>query len=492
MSRFASFLGSAMFCAAIVLAPSQSFSDITVARLFSDHMVLQQLAQVKIWGTANPNEKVIISFNGQDTLVTANATGKWEGVLNTPAAGGPYTIEIRAEAGEPKITLADVLVGEVWICSGQSNMEWPIEKADSPEREIAGAKDYPNIRLFNVNHNAVVEPITDLVNAKGWDVCNPESVRLFSATAYFFGRRLNQELKIPIGLVKTTWGGTPAEAWTSREVLESAPKLKPLLEHWTKNDNAGNPNRPSSLYNGMISPLKGLKFRGAIWYQGESNAKRAVQYRTIFPLMIEDWRKQLAGGEEFPFYFVQIAPFRYKNNNIDALAELWDSQTYTYRMVPNTGMVVTTDIAELADIHPRNKQDVGARLAGWALAGCYKDKLTEANRQLVPSGPIYRSKEIRGKEIRLNFDFVAKGLVAKDNAELNWFTICGPDKKFVPAKAKIDGEQVVVWADEVAEPQEVRFAWNDSAIPNLFNSEGLPASPFRTDSFPLLSEGEDF
>jgi sialate O-acetylesterase len=161
-------------------------------------------------------------------------------------------------------------------------------------------------------------------------------------------------------------------------------------------------------------------------------------------------------------------------------------------MVPNTGMVVTTDIAELADIHPRNKQDVGARLAGWALAGCYKGKLTEANRQLVPSGPIYRSKEIRGKEIRLNFDYVGKGLLAKDNAELNWFTICGPDKKFVSAKAKIDGEQVVVWSDEVAEPHEVRFAWNDSAIPNLFNSEGLPASPFRTDNFPLLSEGEDF
>lgn len=477
---------------AVAIAAGYANADITVARIFSDHMVLQQQAKVRIWGTTKPQRKLIIAFNDQETAVEADAQGKWSGVLETPVAGGPYTIEVRAETGEPRVQFSNVMVGEVWICSGQSNMEWPIEKAEAPEREIAGSKDFPNIRFLDIQHSALLDPNGDLTKANGWDVCNPETARTFSATAYFFGRRLNQELNIPIGLVKTTWGGTPCEAWISSEALAGEPGLKPLLDHWETLEVAAAPHRPANLYNGMVAPLRGITFRGVIWYQGESNVKRAEQYRTLFPLLISDWRKQLAGGREFPFYFVQLAPFRYSNNAVEALAELWDTQLETYRTTPNLGIVVTTDVTELNDIHPRNKQAVGARLAGWALSDCYRGLPTTSEPVNVPSGPLYRNKEISGHEIRINFDFVAEGLVAKDDEPLNWFTVCGADQKFVAASARIEGDQVVVWSDEITDPREVRFAWSDTATPNLFNSFGLPASPFRTDRYPLSSEGNHF
>ncbi len=474
------------------LGSAEAQGDITVARIFSDHMVLQQQSQVRIWGTTTPHRKLVISFLDQEIHVEATATGDWSGTLQTPAAGGPYTIEIRAEAGEPRVQFNNVMIGEVWICSGQSNMEWPIEKAEAPEREIAQSKDFPNIRFLDIDHSAMLEPSREFTKVKGWDVCNPESARTFSATAYFFGRRLHQELNVPIGLVKTTWGGTPCEAWISAESLGAEPKLRPLLDHWNQLELAAAPHRPANLYNGMVAPMKGIMFRGVIWYQGESNVKRAKQYRTLFPLLIADWRKQLADGREFPFYFVQLAPFRYNNHSPEALAELWDAQLETYRHVPRTGMVVTTDITELDNIHPRNKQAVGARLAGWALADTYRDWPSASGPVSVPSGPIYRSKEIDGRQVRINFDFVADGLSSKDDQPLTWFSICGPDRKFVPASARIEGNQVVVWSDEVSEPQEVRFAWADTAQPNLVNSVGLPASPFRTDRLPLSSEGIDF
>ncbi len=469
-------------------------ADITVNRVFSDHMVLQQNSTVSIWGTADAGEKIRVSFNSQNVEVTATADGKWTADLKTPAAGGPFQIEVAAVDGDPKIILEDVLVGEVWICSGQSNMEWPITKADYPEREIDAAKEYSSVRLFTVEKNTSQEPLSDFNKVVGWNVCSPETVKEFSAVGYFFGRKLNDELNIPIGLINSSWGGTPCEAWVSKDALRATGAFDPMLKHWEEIEDKRGPNYPANLYNAMIAPLKGFAFQGAIWYQGESNVGRGVQYKILFPTMIEDWRRNLAGGKAFPFLFVQIAPYRYGNQAPNAMPEVWDAQLHTYRWMEHVGMVVTTDIANIGDIHPKNKQDVGSRLANWALSDCYREfpRKAESLPVVVPSGPLYRSKLVDGNKVRLLFDFVADGLSAKDGKELTDFAICGSDGNFVAAKAEIQNDTVVVWADDVAEPTEVRFAWTDTAQPNLFNSAGLPASPFRTDSFPLSSEGVNF
>jgi sialate O-acetylesterase len=354
-------------------------------------------------------------------------------------------------------------------------MEMGIGAANDAAKEIAAAK-YPRIRLFTVEKIKAAQPATDV---KGkWAPCSPQTVAAngwggFSAAAYFFGRQLHKDLKMPVGLIHSSWGGTPAEFWTSRKVLEANPALKPLAQ-----------GESSCLYHGMITPLTPYAIRGAIWYQGESNVPHAHQYRTLFPAMIANWRADWGQGD-FPFGFVQIAPFKYHNDwKIDpaCCAELWEAQLLTLKSVPNTGMAVTTDITDLGDIHPKNKQEVGRRLALWALAKVY-------GKKLVYSGPIYYSMAVEGDKIRLQFDHRGSGLIARDGKPLTDFKIAEADQKFVPAVATIDGDSIVVRSDRVATPAAVRFAWRDDATPNLANKEGLPASPFRTDSWKGVTEG---
>ncbi|MEZ6096674.1 MAG: sialate O-acetylesterase [Pirellulaceae bacterium] len=480
----------------IVVGSSVAMADITVDRMFSDHMVLQQKSTVSISGTTTSDKGVRITFNNQTVEATSDTNGRWRAALETPEAGGPYTIEISENGGDPKIVLEDILIGEVWICSGQSNMEWPVERAAFPEREIDGSTDFPQIRLFTVERNPSIEPVSELTKASGWNVCNPESVRSFSAVAYFFGRKLNSELNVPIGLVQTCWGGTRVEAWTSMDALTDCDVAKPMIEHWNtqRQDQPLNQNRPANLYNGMIAPLIGLKFRGAIWYQGEGNVGRGAQYKTLFPLMIKNWREKLNQGHSFPFLFVQLAPFRYRDRDPSAMAEIQEAQFETLRNDPDTGMAVTTDIGNVGDIHPKNKQDVGSRLALWALGGCYADwnKALTPDAGKVPSGPLYREKSVNDNKIVIHFDYVGDGLKSSNGQALSDFMIAGEDGKFVEANAEIDGNTVLVWSDQVSNPVDVRFGWLDTAQPNLINSVDLPASPFRTDNQPLLSENVFF
>jgi sialate O-acetylesterase len=448
-------------------------AEVRLPKIFGDHMVLQQQSKVAIWGWADADEKVVVELGKSRAETKANADGKWTLRVETPKAGGPHELHV---AGANTIKLTDVMVGEVWICSGQSNMEWNVANSNNPKEEIAAAT-HAKVRMIKVAQNPARETQEDIGGA--WQVCSPDTVADFSAVGYFFARKLNQDLDVPIGMINTSWGGTICEAWTSREKLKSDEDFKPILER-DANFRPGNPNQASALYNGMVKPLVPFTIKGAIWYQGESNLSRAEQYAKLFPAMITDWREQWKQGD-FPFYFVQLAPFRYNGKDPKECAELWEAQLKTLSL-PNTGMAVTTDIADIKDIHPRNKQDVGARLALWALAKDY-------GKELVHSGPLYDSHEIDGTKVRIKFKHAGGGLATKDDKQLTHFQIAGEDEKFVDATATIDGDSIVVHNDDVAKPVAVRFAWSDTAEPNFFNQEGLPASPFRTDSFKMVTAG---
>ena len=466
--------------------PAQA--DITLAKIFSDHMVLQQKSKVKVWGTAEPGDELVLSFKQQTVEFTAAQDGSWSAFIDTPAAGGPYEITVTLKKGGPKVLVSDVMIGEVWICSGQSNMEWKVSQALNPQTEKEQAKAYTDIRFFSMSHSASPKPVQEFMQVKPWDCCSTETVSDFSAVAYFFGRELYKKLNVPIGLIDCSWGGTRAEAWISEAGFKDIKELDPLLEYWRENDNPTSQHRPSNLFNGMVHPLKGYQFKGVIWYQGESNVGRGQQYATLFPALIKDWRSQLAGGSEFPFYFVQLAPYRY-DAAPEALPEVWDSQLKTFKNVSQVGMVVTTDVGDPKDIHPKNKQAVGERLAFWAIGNTYRDLIE--SEPVVPSGPIYESMGINNGEIRLSFRYNNK-LRSRDGKPLSDFTVCGEDGKFFPAEARIEKNVVVLKCEQVPDPKHVRFAWYDTANPNLVNKDGLPASPFRTDDFPLLSVGKDY
>ena len=497
-------------------------AEVRLPALFGDNMVIQADKPVPVWGWAEPGETITVAACGKTVTGKAAADGRWQVCLPATKPGGPMEITIKDATSSR--TLANVLVGEVWIGSGQSNMEWSVDRSLDPEKEIAAAR-YPKIRLFVVEHKTSDKPEQD---CKGeWVECSPESVGRFSAVAYFFGRELHKELGVPVGLIKTAWGGTPAESWISGEALQSQPSLKPLLERWEQQianypkvepvlkknyeqqlerwkkavakaraekkpiprgpqppqDPKDSPHRPANLYNGMIAPLLPCAFRGAIWYQGESNVSRAWQYRTIFPLMICDWRDRWSQGN-FPFGLVQLAPFRYGGQDPASCAELREAQALVLKTLPATGMAVTTDIGDVRDIHPKNKQEVGRRLALWALATAY-------GRDVVYQGPTYKSMAVEGGKIRVRFDHAESGLVTRDGKPADWFTIAGADQKFCPATAEIQGETIVVSSPEVTRPVAVRFGWNDTAEPNLANKTGLPAPQFRTDSWKYLTEGQN-
>lgn len=439
-------------------------ADVKLPQIFADHMVLQRDRELAVWGWADAGEEVTVSVAGQTASTTANDTGKWSLKLKPLKAGDPVSLTVK---GKNEIVLNDVLVGDVWICSGQSNMEWPVAASDNPQEEIAAA-NHPNIRLFHIKKTPKAVPSEELVLESSWQACTPESIPRFSAVGYFFGRKLNQELGVPIGLINTSWGGTRIEPWTPPVGFDSVDAVKDLDQ--PLEEGKYNQQSPTALYNGMVYGFVPFGVKGAIWYQGESNRGEGMLYYEKMKALIQGWRTVFE-NPEMPFLFVQLAPFTY-NGSETALPEIWEAQTAALS-IPNTGMAVTTDITNLKDIHPRNKQDVGYRLALWALAKTY-------GKDIVYSGPLYKSMKVEGNKIRLSFDH-ADGLKAADGKELTWFSIAGEDGEFVEAKATIDDDAVVVWSESVSSPKHVRFGWHQLAEPNLVNGAGLPASPFRTD-----------
>lgn len=516
---------------AVCAAGRPARADVKLHALFGDGMVLQQGTKCPVWGSADPGEKVRVSMEvsaasgkvsaaGSDVSTEADNSGKWrvDLPLQPEMTGGPHQLVIK---GKNTVTLKNVYVGEVWICSGQSNMEWPLSLTQNSEKTIAQSHN-PKIRLFTVVKATSLKPRRNVIGT--WQECTPETVRNFSAVGYFFGRDLQKARKVPIGLIHSSWGGTVAEAWTARHALEAESDLKYMvsnldraLSNYSANldrylDNLSkyverakqdrregkeiappppfpakpgqNPNTPSVLYNAMIKPLQPFAFRGVIWYQGESNAGRAFQYRHLFPTMIRNWRhdwKQSGEFADFPFLFVQLAPWQaiVSEPQESAWAELREAQLLTSLHLKNTGMAVITDVGDPKDIHPRKKAPVGARLARAARAIAYGEKIEY-------SGPLYDTMTVRDGKAVLSFKHVGKGLEAKGGA-LRGFTIAGEDRKFHNAQAEIQGETVLVWSDAVTQPAAVRYGWANCPVVNLWNKDGLPASPFRTDDYPMLT-----
>ena len=458
-------MGKSIFYILLVFTLANIQAKVSLPSVFSSHMVLQQNSEVSIWGWANPLEKVKVvgSWSNDTSKMTANNQAKWWVTLKTPSAGGPYLITI---AGDDTITLKDVMIGEVWLCSGQSNMEmsanWGINSA---AQEISGA-NYPDIRLFQINKRAAEYKQLDVAGT--WKVCSPKTMKDFSAASYFFGRDLYKNLKVPIGLINSSWGGTPAETWVNPDTIssniilsEAAKKISDTMP-WC-------PGKPGKTYNSMIYPIIPFKIAGVIWYQGETNTANPETYTKLFSTLIEDWRNEWK--EEFPFYYVQIAPYNYETPYTGVLVR--EAQLKCLSL-PKTGMIVISDIGNLTDIHPKDKQDVGKRLANWALANTYDKK------GISFSGPLYRSFKIEGNKIRIYFNYAKEGLEARGGSLTN-FIIAGNDSVFVPAEAEIEDSTVVVYSDKVQNPVAVRYAWKNAVDPNLFNKEGLPTSSFRTD-----------
>jgi sialate O-acetylesterase len=466
---------------ALLLASSAPRAEIALHPLFGDHMVLQQGITAPVWGTAAAGEEVTVSIAGQRKSARAGADGRWQVKLDPMKPGGPHEMTIGT------VTLKNVMVGEVWVCSGQSNMEWPVRASKNAPEEIAAAA-FPQIRLFTVPKKPADTPQWDVAGT--WKECSPESVPGFSAVGYFFGRELHKARNVPIGLIHTSWGGTAAELWTSRRVLEADPEFKPMIEQYearmkafaeasekAKAEGKAPPKKPgpgpAQLYNGMIAPLLPYAIAGALWYQGESNAGRAKQYQKLFPAMIRNWRDDWGQGD-FPFLFVQLANYmkRKPEPAESHWAALREAQTLALSL-PKTGMAVIIDIGEEKDIHPRNKQDVGRRLALAARHVAYGE-------DLVYSGPMYDSMKVEGNKARISFKHAGGGLEAR-GGKLAGFSIAGEDKVFAWAEARIEGDTVVVWSDKVEKPAAVRYGWADNPECTLYNKEGLPAGPFRTD-----------
>ncbi|MCE9609097.1 MAG: sialate O-acetylesterase [Chthoniobacter sp.] len=478
---------------------------VRLPNVFSDHMVLQRDKDIKVWGGAAPGEKVRVQFAGQTSETVADATGEWKVKLPPMKAGGPHEMTV---AGENTLKVSDILIGEVWVCSGQSNMEFELMHAQNSKEEINRA-DFPQMRMLLVPRTSAGLPLND-VRAR-WSVCSPTSAVLpkFSAVAYFFGREIHIRMKVPVGLIAASVGATQIEPWTAPEGLADVPALQASIAGVTAAaDNArqrlrenldalervipqaraalaqGKPLPPELamssplpaeggpvLYHGMIYPLVPFAIRGAIWYQGESNAGDKMRYFDKMKALIGGWRRVWQQGD-FPFYFVQITPNRY-NGELPLLIEAQIASM----TIPNTGMAQSTDTTDASDNfgggHPRNKQEIGRRLALWALAKDY------GQINLVHSGPRFQSLKVEGRQLRIRFDQVGAGLTTRDGKAPDSFEIAGPDGAFVDAAAKIDGATILIGSEKVAQPAAMRFAWKDLAQPNLMIKDGLPVSQFR-------------
>jgi sialate O-acetylesterase len=515
--------GTLVFALACLLAfPLATQADVKLPAMFTDHAVLQRDMPVPVWGTADPGEEVTVSIVGdnrghrQEQKATADAEGNWQVTLAPLAVGKPLTLIVE---GKNRVEVKDILVGEVWLCSGQSNMEWSVSNCWNGDLDIAAA-NHPQIRLITVTGLGSQTPVEDFDGH--WDVCSPETVKEFSAVGYLFARELQQQIGVPIGLIDNSWGGSACDAWICRDEFEGNPLYKELLDRWAKAESewdeakaradyekalaewqkkadaakaAGEPEppgrpwgfnnpmtgnqRPANLYHARLEPVMPFAIRGAIWYQGESNAGRAYQYREMFPLMVRSWREDWGQGE-FPFYWVQLADFLPEKSEPgnSEWAELREAQTMAQDRLPNMGEAVIIDIGEAADIHPRNKLEVARRLARWALARDY-------GKGIVCQSPRYDSMEKQAGKIVIKFKNANGGLRTVDAQEVQGFAIAGADRKWVWAQARIIGPDTVeVSSEAVKEPVAVRYAWADNPVCNLYNTVGLPVTPFRTDDWP--------
>ncbi len=502
-----------------------------LAEVFGDHMVLQRQIKVPVWGWAQPGEAITVAMNPQTKTATADNKGKWRVDLDPMDTGAPRTMTVKGKT--ETVTLSDILLGDVWVCSGQSNMSWPVSAANDAAKEMQAA-NYPEIRLFEVGGVKSPKAVLDRLDPKDhsettmgaardmctWRPCDPNSVKYFSATGYYFGRAIHQHLKVPIGLIQNSVGATPIEAWMSRESLSSNPELKTVSDWWAaadaftetpegkkqlkllaeaadkkfpkytwRPDNWRPPlnrlSHASTFFNSRVHPLIPYAIKGVIWYQGEGNASSGFEYRKSFPTLITDWRQRWGQGD-FPFLFVQLAnwggapPHQPKPSE---WSEVRESQALALKL-HNTGMAVAIDIGSPTEMHPKNKQDVGARLALAAEAVAYGEKI-------IHSGPMFRDFKVEGNKLRISFDSVGGGLVAKDGP-LRSFAIAGEDQKFVWATADIQGASIVLSSDEVKQPVAARYGWYHNPGCNLYNAEGLPAPPFRTDSWPALTAGKGY
>lgn len=453
---------------ALIAFNSALFAKIILPSVFADNMVLQQNSTVAIWGWSDAGEtvKIVAGWNEKDTIkVKADNSSKWTTTIKTIGAGGPYSILI---LGSSRVELKNVMLGEVWICSGQSNMEWSVNHKIQNGEEEAAKANHPNIRIFHVQKIGAEYP-QENCNAT-WTVCSPETMRSTSAVGYFFARELQQKLNVPVGIIVSAWGGTPAEVWIERSRIESNPtlnahKYNEKFDWW--------PGTPGTLYNSMIAPFVPYGIAGAIWYQGESNCGNYQIYSQLMKTLIENWRADFR--KDFPFYLVQIAPYTYGDKGTSEY--LREQQELTTKTVPNTGMVVVSDLVDnVKDIHPRNKVDVGKRLANFALAETYKQNIG------AYKSPAYQSMQVEKDKIRLSFSNVITGLKSTGKTPAQ-FLIAGDDQKFVPATAKIEGSTVILSSKLVKTPVAVRFCFDDTSMPDVFSNEGLPLAPFRTDKW---------
>lgn len=484
-------------------------AELRLCSLFTDHMVLQRDQPIKVWGWTEPSVAVTVKLSNAQFTVNAEgkstADGRFDLTLPPQAAGGPFELTVKAK--ETK-TISDVMIGEVWLCSGQSNMQWPVSSSNDADLEALTAK-FPNLRMISVPRVGTQELQSDFEGE--WTTCTPKTVMDFSAVGYFFGRQLHQTLDVPIGLIDNSWGGSACEAWVERSVLEEDERFSELvskwkntestydhraemekhqqrLDNWKKTQKGNRPrgprnvlegqHRPGNLFAGVLNPVIGYSMKGVIWYQGETNASRGYQYRELFPLMIKHWRDKWGAGD-FPFYWVQLADYRAEAEvpGDSDWAELREAQTMTLNALANTGEAVILNLGEASDIHPKNKQDVAKRLARLALANDY-------GFDLVCRSPLFREATPSGSRMVLKFDHVGAGLDTFDVKQPIGFTIAAVDQKFVAATAKIVGNDTIeVWADEVQQPVAVRYAWADNPVCNVQNKQGLPMTPFRTDEW---------
>jgi sialate O-acetylesterase len=456
----------------LLLWNTSSFAIIRLPPVMSSNMVLQQNSQATIWGWSDASERFTISCSWKTTIdsITALNSGKWKAKISTPSAGGPYTITIKGRSNS--ITLENILIGEVWLCSGQSNME--MSNTQQIRDELPVCKN-DNIRFFTVA-KATSEFPQEYAEGK-WVSCNEETLRRFSAAGYFFGKKLHQELNnVPIGLIQSAWSGTPVELWEPDSVIQTDPVMK---EAATKiKDVTYRPNKPGLIYNAMIYPISNYTIAGTIWYQGEGNTARAHAYEKMFTGMIGAWRKQF--NNDFPFYYVQIAPYTYENSFEAAL--LMEQQTHSLSY-PKTGMVVITDLVDnIKSQHPLNKLDVGLRLANLALAETYKKGIAAP----AYKNPIYKRMETGKGKINLYFDNAPNGFKIKGEGKPTEFLIAGSDQNFLPADVKLEKDHIVVSNKQIPNPVAVRFSFTNTGMSNLFNKEGLPVTPFRTDDWQIV------
>lgn len=456
-------------------------TELRLASLFTDSMVLQRECAAPVWGWAAPGAEVRVrgSWAAQASVAKADAAGRWIAHIDTPAAGGPHELVVVAER---EIRLRDVLVGDVWLCSGQSNMEWKLRPGElggvmNAAEEIAAA-EHPKIRHFDVENRASLQP--EALCEGTWQACTPQVAGEFSAVAYFFARELVRELDVPVGVINASWSGTRIEAWLDEATTRTFPELASdlaQLEALRKAPAslAPDPQVSSVLHNGMLAPLAPFATRGFLWYQGEANRANHVLYRRMQPAFVERLRASFEGPATQPFYFTQIAPFHYENDEGETGA-LRDAQRRCLAQ-PDTGMAVTLDIGDPDDIHPSNKQEVGRRLALWALAKTY------GRADVVHSGPLYREHSIEGSQVRVHFDSLGPGLI-EGGDHITGFEVAGEDRRFRRASARIDGDSVLVWSSEVKRPVAVRYGFAAASQPILFNKSWLPAAAFRTDDWP--------